>query len=389
MSKVQKTFVLEEDEEEEEEDASNSCGTVDDEEEDGEPKVCRVCGDRATGYHFNVMSCEGCKGFFRRTIKRNLRLSCPFQNSCVINKNNRRHCQACRLKKCLDFGMKRELIMSDEAVRLRRSLIKKKQKLAQSPASSPLTSLTEEQQTVVEHLREAHKKTFDYSFTYFRNFRPIRRHPEPADLNHETCSSIYLMLPHMSDLLTYMIKGIINFAKIIPYFRDLSIEDQIALLKGSALELCLIRFNTVFDCETRTWACGNITYNVDDIAMAGFHQLFLEPLIRFHCMLKKLKLHTEECALMQTIALFSADRPGVCDHKTIDRIQEHFALILKSYVESQRTPSESRFLFAKIMECLTELRSMNDEHSKQLLQIWDVQPDYTPLMREVFSSLPE
>lgn len=30
-----------------------------------ELKVCAVCGDRATGYHFHVMSCEGCKGFFR------------------------------------------------------------------------------------------------------------------------------------------------------------------------------------------------------------------------------------------------------------------------------------------------------------------------------------
>ena len=25
------------------------------------PKVCDVCGGRATGYHFGVMSCEGCK----------------------------------------------------------------------------------------------------------------------------------------------------------------------------------------------------------------------------------------------------------------------------------------------------------------------------------------
>lgn len=30
-----------------------------------EEKVCAVCGDRASGYHFHVMTCEGCKGFFR------------------------------------------------------------------------------------------------------------------------------------------------------------------------------------------------------------------------------------------------------------------------------------------------------------------------------------
>lgn len=33
--------------------------------EDEEPKACGVCGDLAKGYHFNALTCEGCKGFFR------------------------------------------------------------------------------------------------------------------------------------------------------------------------------------------------------------------------------------------------------------------------------------------------------------------------------------
>ncbi|XP_075707140.1 nuclear receptor subfamily 1 group I member 2 [Rhinoderma darwinii] len=388
MSKVQETIVLEEEEEEEEEEDASASGGMGDDDEDGEPKICRACGDRATGYHFNAMTCEGCKGFFRRAMKRSLRLSCPFQNACVINKNNRRHCQSCRLKKCLDIGMKKELIMSDEAVKLRRSLIKKKQGLSPVPALPPATSLTEEQEKMVRQLSEAQKKTFDWNFTHFRNYRPIRRHQDPPDQHQE--STAFLMLPHISDLVTYMIKGIINFAKIVPYFRDLGMEDQIALLKGCALELCVIRFNSVFDYRTQTWSCGQFSYNSDDLAMAGFHQLFLQPLIRFHCMLRKLCLHIEEYALMQAISLFSADRPGVRDHQKIDKIQEHLALTLMAYIESQRPPSlQSRFLFAKIMECLTELRTMNDEHSKQLLHIWDIQPDFTPLLHEVFSRLPE
>ncbi|XP_077149737.1 nuclear receptor subfamily 1 group I member 2 [Ranitomeya variabilis] len=383
MSMVQETIVLEE---EEEENTSTSCGTGD--EEDSEPKICRACGDRATGYHFNAMTCEGCKGFFRRAMKRSLRLSCPFQNACVINKNNRRHCQACRLKKCLDIGMKKELIMSDEAVELRRSLIKQKQKLSQIPSCSPTSRMTEEQERLVAQLSEAQKKTFDSSFIYFRNYRPIRRQPDP--LNQRQESTIFLMLPHISDLVTYMIKGVINFAKNIPDFRDLGIEDQIALLKGCALEICAIRFNTVFDDHSQTWSCGQFSYNSEDLAMAGFRQFFLEPLIRFHCMLKKLGLQIEEYALMQAISLFSADRPGVSDHNKIDNIQEYLALTLMTYIEGQRTPcQENRLIFAKVMECLTELRSMNDEHSKQLLHIWDLQPDYTPLMHELFSRMPE
>uniref|UniRef100_A0A671F299 Nuclear receptor subfamily 1 group I member 3 n=1 Tax=Rhinolophus ferrumequinum TaxID=59479 RepID=A0A671F299_RHIFE len=73
-----------------------------------ESRSCVVCGDRATGYHFHARTCEGCKGFFRRTVGKNTGLSCPFAGSCKINKAQRRHCPACRLRKCLDAGMKKE-----------------------------------------------------------------------------------------------------------------------------------------------------------------------------------------------------------------------------------------------------------------------------------------
>lgn len=44
----------------------------------------------------------------RRTVGKSTGLSCPFAGSCKINKAQRRHCPACRLRKCLDAGMKKE-----------------------------------------------------------------------------------------------------------------------------------------------------------------------------------------------------------------------------------------------------------------------------------------
>lgn len=69
---------------------------------------CLVCTDKGSGYHYSVFSCEGCKGFFKRTVQKNLIYSCKENMQCVINKYTRNSCQYCRFQKCLAVGMKRE-----------------------------------------------------------------------------------------------------------------------------------------------------------------------------------------------------------------------------------------------------------------------------------------
>ncbi|XP_068585740.1 nuclear receptor subfamily 2 group C member 2 isoform X3 [Cebidichthys violaceus] len=69
-------------------------------------EYCLVCGDKASGRHYGAVSCEGCKGFFKRSVRKHLTYSCRSKQDCVINKHHRNRCQFCRLKKCLNMGMK-------------------------------------------------------------------------------------------------------------------------------------------------------------------------------------------------------------------------------------------------------------------------------------------
>ncbi|XP_041700785.1 nuclear receptor subfamily 1 group I member 2 [Coregonus clupeaformis] len=399
------------------------------EEDDGELKVCQVCGDRATGYHFNAMTCEGCKGFFRRAMKHPTKFCCPWQGVCVITKNNRRQCQACRLRKCQSIGMMKELIMTDEAVEKRRSQIRRK-RMVEEPLLSP------QQEAVIQELVNTHEKTFDITFSHFQ-FRPIDRDLNPMSVWNQTASgqsatltrrmdnlsssyststptsfsssscsfegeenenekedrsdrgkkTVFTTLPHVADLTTYMIQNIINFAKGLPSFRALAIDDQISLLKGAMFEMMQIRFNMMFNVKTGIWECGPLTYCMDDAVRAGFQRHLLDPLMRFHYTLRNLQLQEVEYVLMQAISLFSPDRPGVIHHGVIDGLQEKVAIALKVHIDSKRAKPEKHLLYPKILACLTEMRTMNEEYTKQVLQIQDIQPgnSFDPLILEVVS----
>ncbi|XP_048858429.1 vitamin D3 receptor A-like isoform X1 [Brienomyrus brachyistius] len=399
------------------------------------PRICGVCGDKATGFHFNAMTCEGCKGFFRRSMKRKANFTCPFSGSCKITKDNRRHCQACRLKRCVDIGMMKEFILTDEEVQRKKDLIqKRKAEEAEREAQKP--RLTEDQSKVIATLVEAHHKTYDDSYSDFSRFRPpvrqgpvtrsasraaslqslsdtssdsVNHSPESTDMKPMNFTSMMMMyqdhnsspesneegagalsmLPHLADLVSYSIQKVIGFAKMIPGFRELTAEDQIALLKSSVIEVIMLRSNQSFNLEDMSWSCGSPDYKycISDVTKAGHTLELLEPLVKFQVGLKKLNLHEEEHVLLMAICLLSPDRPGVQDHARVEELQDRLSEVLQAYIRVNHPGGQ--LLYAKMIQKLADLRSLNEEHSKQYRSL-SFQPEHsmqlTPLVLEVFGS---
>ncbi|XP_025021128.1 nuclear receptor subfamily 1 group I member 3 isoform X3 [Python bivittatus] len=341
---------------------------------EGEEKTCAVCGDRASGYHFHVMTCEGCKGFFRRTVLKGIQFTCPFTRSCPITKAKRRQCQACRYQKCLSVGMRKDMIMSEEVLCVRRALRRqKKPKAPILPTELPEEhSLSPDQEQLIEILTEAHNKNFDSTFSQFIHYQPpvrlffhspptrgpqevpsaplflLHSHEHMEDSSEEVLPDVFSTLPLFADLSTFMIQQVIRFAKAIPVFRNLPMDDQISLLKGATLEICQIQFNTVFNEETNTWKCGHHCYSIQDGAL---------------------------------------DRLDVTQREEIDRMQEKIALTLKNYIDQWHPLPEGRFLYAKLLLLLTELQTLKVENTRQILHIHDTQDlsSMTPLLSEIIS----
>nr|CAD7600202.1 unnamed protein product [Timema genevievae] len=82
-------------------------------EEDEQPMICMICEDKATGLHYGIITCEGCKGFFKRTVQNRRVYTCVADGNCEITKAQRNRCQYCRFKKCIEQGMVLQAVRED------------------------------------------------------------------------------------------------------------------------------------------------------------------------------------------------------------------------------------------------------------------------------------
>ncbi|KAJ7307396.1 hypothetical protein JRQ81_009412 [Phrynocephalus forsythii] len=305
------------------------------------------------------------------------------------------------------------MIMSEEALRVRRELQRQKRHRERSPvAGSPKKgTLTADQEQLIEILSEAYKKNIDPSFspfTYYQTpvrlqvhsppphspeeayFPPLSPHTsqDPAErYPEEVLPDVFSFLPLFADVTTYTIQQVVKFAKDIPYFRTLPVDDQISLLKGATMEISEILFNMYFDLDSETWVCGSHTYAAENITMLGFKPIYLELVLKFHVSLRKLDLNDTEYILLQALLLFSPDDVTVTQREAVDQIQERIALTLKSYIDHRHPLPEGRFLYAKLLLLLTELRSLKVECTRQIHHMPNSQDliTMTPLLSEIIS----
>ncbi|XP_053597273.1 steroid hormone receptor ERR2 isoform X6 [Microplitis demolitor] len=184
-------------------------------EEDMVPRrLCLVCGDVASGFHYGVASCEACKAFFKRTIQGNIEYTCPANGECEINKRRRKACQACRFQKCLRQGMLKEGVRLD---RVRGG--RQKYRRATDPYL-PVKTVTLEDNKMIEALVACEPDTLQVFNTTTNTLDTDQR-----------------VLGQLSDLYDRELVGIIGWAKQIPGFSSLALNDQMRLLQSTWAEI--------------------------------------------------------------------------------------------------------------------------------------------------------
>ncbi|XP_018590844.1 estrogen-related receptor gamma-like isoform X1 [Scleropages formosus] len=330
-------------------------------------RLCLVCGDVASGYHYGVASCEACKAFFKRTIQGNIEYSCPATNECEITKRRRKSCQACRFMKCLTVGMLREGVRLDR-VRGGRQKYKRRIDAENSPYLNPQLALPPKKpyNKVVSHLLVAEPEK-------------IYAMPDPT-----VPDSDIKALTTLCDLADRELVVNIGWAKHIPGFSTLSLADQMSLLQSAWMEILILRVvYRSLPFEDKLVYAEDYIMDEDQSKLAGLLDLN-NAILQLVKKYKSMKLEKEEFVTLKAIALANSDSMHIEDVDAVQKLQDVLHEALQDYEAGQHAEDPRRA--GKLIMTLPLLRQTA---AKAVQHFYSIKQDGKVPMHKLFLELLE
>ncbi|KAJ1060779.1 hypothetical protein K5549_019362, partial [Capra hircus] len=301
-----------------------------DEERPGLQVDCVVCGDKSSGKHYGVFTCEGCKSFFKRSIRRNLSYTCRSNRDCQIDQHHRNQCQYCRLKKCFRVGMRKEAVQRG---RIPHSLPGTVAASSGSPPGSALAVAGGDLfpgQPVSELIAQL-----------------LRAEPYPAAAGRfgAGAAGAFGAGSGAAGAAARLLFSTVEWARHAPFFPELPVADQVALLRLSWSELFVLN----------AAQAALPLHTAPLLAAAGLHAApmaaeravaFMDQVRAFQEQVDKLgrlQVDSAEYGCLKAIALFTPDACGLSDPAHVESLQEKAQVALTEYVRAQYPSQPQRF----------------------------------------------
>ncbi|KAM4641038.1 retinoic acid receptor RXR-gamma isoform 2-T2 [Discoglossus pictus] len=300
--------------------------------------ICAICGDRSSGKHYGVYSCEGCKGFFKRTIRKDLVYTCRDSKDCLIDKRQRNRCQYCRYQKCLAMGMKREAVQEE-----------RQRGREKSDTEAESTSSTTEEMPV-ERILEAELAVEPKIEAFGDVSLPNSTNDPVTNICHAADKQLFTL---------------VEWAKRIPHFSDLPLEDQVILLRAGWNELLIASFShrsvSVQDgilLATGLHVHRSSAHNagVGSIFDSSPRFLLNRVLTELVSKMKDMEMDKSELGCLRAIVLFNPDAKGLSNSAEVEALREKVYATLEAYTKQKYPEQPGRF--AKLLLRLPALRSI-------------------------------
>ncbi|OQV26011.1 Retinoic acid receptor beta [Hypsibius exemplaris] len=323
--------------------SNNSSPTLrnDDNTVDDTSIICAVCGDKTSGLHYGIYSCEGCKGFFRRSVQRNLAYKCHKKGVCLINKVTRNRCQACRYQRCLSTGMSKDAVRGEKQ---RQTRVKREENL------NILPELSANLRYMVDQIAYAHDNTAQ------------------QNLSESLTGAVSNPFLDIFELSHYAATQVMDFVQRLPGFPNLTVPDRMVLLQHGCLEIMLLRMCYNYDLHTHCFVLSGGIHLTSELA----HQLglgdIMADLVDFAKMLACLRLDSTLIALLAAFCYFSAERPGLEQPQLIRTAQSPIleALKLLTIQQHPSKPYSATHLLMQLVKLRTAATKCSDKMKKGL-----------------------
>ncbi|XP_052787900.1 retinoic acid receptor RXR-like isoform X2 [Mya arenaria] len=287
--------------------------------------ICAICGDRASGKHYGVYSCEGCKGFFKRTVRKDLTYACRDDRNCMIDKRQRNRCQYCRYMKCLNMGMKREAVQEE------------RQRNKEKGEADNDSSVNANADMPVEKILDAELAVEPKTDTYI-------------DAQKDAVTNICQAAD--KQLFT-----LVEWAKRIPHFTELPLDDQVILLRAGWNELLIAAFShRSISVKDGILLATGLHVHRSSAHQAGVGTIFDRVLTELVSKMREMKMDKTELGCLRSIVLFNPDAKGLTSVQEVEQLREKVYASLEEYCKNRYVDEPGRF--AKLLLRLPALRSI-------------------------------
>nr|AAT41627.1 glucocorticoid receptor [Dicentrarchus labrax] len=189
----------------------------------GTHKICLVCSDEASGCHYGVFTCGSCKVFFKRAVKGQHNYLCAGRNDCIIDKIRRKNCPACRFRKCLMAGMNLEARKT-----------KKLNRLKGAQPSNPPEMTTPPPIEARSLVPKCMPQLVPTMLSLLKAIEPDTIYAGYDSTLPDTSTRLMTTLNRLGGR---QVISAVKWAKSLPGFRNLHLDDQMTLLQCSWLFL--------------------------------------------------------------------------------------------------------------------------------------------------------
>ncbi|XP_068431169.1 retinoic acid receptor RXR-beta-A isoform X3 [Clinocottus analis] len=300
-------------------------------------RLCAICGDRSSGKHYGVYSCEGCKGFFKRTVRKDLSYTCRDSKDCMVDKRQRNRCQYCRYQKCLAMGMKREVAKMND-----RSVQEERQRNREREGEVESTSVVNEEMPV-EKILEAEMA--------------VEQKTELQTDGGSGGSSPNDPVTNICQAADKQLFTLVEWAKRIPHFSELALDDQVILLRAGWNELLIASFShRSISVKDGILLATGLHVHRNSAHSAGVGAIFDRVLTELVSKMRDMQMDKTELGCLRAIILFNPDAKGLSNPSEVEQLRERVYASLESYCKQKYPDQQGRF--AKLLLRLPALRSI-------------------------------